>query len=330
MYDNDEFNEKIEEFKNYLIESTQSSATSEIAKLNDKNEKLRQENRMLSNKNNELQKRLKTSVQNDISSQILSKYISECNIYDIIEVLFHKTFDENTCEVPEFWSTYVNYYNDRKEIILLLRSVGVEMPDKLEDIVLPHEWNEELLDKFFDTMYSHYNCNGTTYKDNLRFWTYQMAAHPFDTKFFSCYDEIPWQFLLRNPLLNSKKYAKKIAKEMNKGDYGVYFSKICDYQELSQDVLQTIIDNLELVNNEKVANFLIEHISLVTNEKKLDKLYSTLVNKYGGVKYILQMPQKYQILYAKSLSSTEKMIEFLKLTKLSKEKKMELLGDVFE
>ena len=123
---------------------------------------------------------------------------------------------------------------------------------------------------------------------------------------------------------------KKIAKEMNKGDYGVYFSKICDYQELSQDVLQTIIDNLELVNNEKVANFLIEHISLVTNEKKLDKLYSTLVNKYGGVKYILQMPQKYQILYAKSLSSTEKMIEFLKLTKLSKEKKMELLGDVFE
>ena len=330
MYDNEEFNEKIEEFTNYLIESAQSSAGSKIAKLNDENEKLRQEIKILSNKNNELQKENKTFVANDVITQILLKNISKSNIYDVIETLFHKTFNENALEVPKFWSTYVNYYNDRKDVIPLLRFVGIEIPDELENIILPHEWNEELLDKFFDTMYTHYNCNASMYGNNLRFWTYRMAAHPFDTKYFSCYDEIPWQFVLRNPLLNSKKYATKIAKEMNKGDHGVYFSKICDYQELSQDVLQTIIDNLEVVNNEKVINFLIEHINLVTSEKVLYKLYSTLVNKYSSTKYILQMPQKYQILYAKSLSSPEKMIEFLKLTKLPKEKKMELLGDIFE
>lgn len=330
MYNNDEFNEKIEEFKNYLIESTQSSATSKIAELNDKNEKLIQENRILSNKNNELQKQLKTSVQNDMSSQILSKYISKCNIYDIIEVLFRKTFDENTCEVPDFWSTYVNYYNDRKEIILLLHSVGVEIPDELESIVLPHEWDEKLLDKFFDTMYAHYNCNGETYENNLRFWTYSMAAHPFDKKYFSCYDEIPWQFVLRNPLLNSQKYAIKIAEEINKDGNGVYFSKICHYQELSPDVLQTIVSNLKAPQCPIITDFLINNIELVTDKKILNNLYLTLVDKYGGTKYILQMPEKYQKKYVKSLDNPEKMINFLNMTKFSKEKKMELLGNIFE
>lgn len=330
MQNDTEFNEKFEELKNYLIESAQSDTSNEIKRLSSENRELRKEIKKLSEQNDDLQKKNKIVVANDKVTQIITNQISEGNVCRLIESLFPQTFHENTYDTPLFWAMYVNYYNDRKNVVSLLRFAGVKIPDELEDIVLPHEWNEELLDKFFNTMYAHYNCNGETYENNLRFWTYSMAAHPFDKKYFSCYDEIPWQFVLRNPLLNSQKYAVKIAEEMNKGDNGIYFSKICDYQELSQDVLQTIIDNLKAPKNKVITDFLINHIELVKDKKVLNKLYLVLVDKYGGTKYILQMPEEYQEKYVKSLDNPEKMINFLNMTKFSKEKKMKLLGNIFE
>lgn len=322
------FNEKFEELKNYLIESAQSDTSNEIKRLSSENRELKKEIKRLSEQNDELRKENKTINTNDKVTKIITSQISEGNVCRLIGSLFTQTFHENTYEVPLFWAFYVNYYNDRRDVISLLRFAGVKIPDELEDVVLPHEWNEELLDKFFDTMYAHYNCNGTTYQDNLRFWTYRMAAHPFDTN--SSYDEVPWQFVLRNPLLNSQKYAVKIAKEMNKGYHGIYFSKICDYQKLSQDVLQTIIDNLRVPKYKETTDFLIDHIELITDKRVLDNLYSKLVNKYDGAKDILRMPEEYQEKYVKSLNGSEKMIDFLNKTKFSKEKKMKLLGNIFE
>lgn len=333
MQDNIELNEKFEELKNYLIESAQLDVSNEVKRLNGENRELRKEVKKFSEQNGRLKKENKNAAINDKIVQIITNQISERNVLRLIESLFVKTFNESTYDTPLFWSCYVNYYNDRKNVISLLRFAGVQIPDELEDIILPHEWGEDLLDKFFDTMYAHYNCNGATYGENLRFWTYTMAAHPFDTNYFSCYDEIPWQFVLRNPLLNSQKYAVKIATAMNKDSHGRYFSKICDYQELSQDVLQTIIDNidnLKMLGNKSVEDFLIEHIDLITNKKVLGNLYSTLSRRYNGDKSILRMPEEYQEKYVKSLNSPEKTIDFLNKTKFSKEKKMELLGNIFE
>lgn len=330
MQNDTEFNEKFEELKNCLIESVQSDTSNEIKRLSSENRELKKEIKRLSEQNDELKKENKTINTNDNVMRIVANQVSEGNACRLIESLFVKTFDENTYDTPLFWSIYVNYYDNRKDVILLLRFAGVKIPVELEDIVLPHEWNEELLDKFFDTMYAHYNCNGETYENNLRFWRYDIAAHPFDTKYFTCYDEIPWQFVLRNPLLNSQKYAVKIAKEMNKGGHGIYFSKICDYQELSLDVLQTIISNLKVPQYPIIADFLINHIELVTDKKVLDNLYLKLVDTYDGIKDILRMPEEYQEKYVKSLSRPEKMIDFLNKTKFSKEKKMRLLGNIFE
>ena len=117
--------------------------------------------------------------------------------------------------------------------------------------------------------------------------------------------------------------------EINKDGNGVYFSKICHYQELSPDVLQTIVSNLKAPQRPIITDFLIDNIELVTDKKVLNNLYLTLVDKYGGAKYILRMPEEYQKKYVKSLDNPEKMIIFLNMTKFSKEKKMELLGNIF-
>ena len=102
-----------------------------------------------------------------------------------------------------------------------------------------------------------------------------------------------------------------------------FFSKICVYQELNHDVLQTIIDNLKVPNTRMTIDFLTEHVELVTDKKILNKLFLTFSSsKYGTIKNILRMPQEYQEKYVKSLDNPEKMINFLNSTNFSKEKRM--------
>lgn len=333
-YEPSEFDEKMEEFKNYLRESVKKDTLDQIDRLTKENKKLRDEVSVLKNENKELENRNKVSVTSDIITQLIVNNIGAHNVYRIIETLFPKTFDEKlTGGCPLFWHTYVNYYENRKDIVSLLRFAGVEIPDELDSVVLPHEWNDELLDKFFKTMGAHYVCNNCIYSENLQFWTWRMAAHPFDSNYFSCYDEIPWQFVLRNPLLNSKEYALRMADAINKGHHGEYFSRICRYQTLDDDVLQTIVDNISVKSgsmNTLVSEFLIENIDRITNKKTLDYLYSIVHKKYGGDSSILNMPKEYQIQYARHLVDINKRFSFLQKTNFSKEEKIAIMNDLFE
>lgn len=335
-YEPSEFDEKVEEFKNYLRESIKQETQDTIKKLNSENQNLRQINSKLQEENRQLEEQNSRLVTDNLISQIILPNINKNNIYKIIENLFPNTFSESSNHCPPFWTTYVNYYNNRKEVVLLLKYSGVDVPKELDSITLPHEWNESLLDKFFETMNRHVNCSGAIYRDNLQYWTYIMAADPFNYNRISSYDEIPWQFVLRNPLLNTEKYALKIANEMNRGFEGVKFAKICDYQELDMNILKIIIDNLVIdedvrkmcIEKEKVVDFLIEHIEMVKDEKRLERLYDIVSKKWRCEDTILKMPKKYQMQYAQSLKDPNKMIEFLNQTKFTKEEKAKIMNNL--
>lgn len=334
-YEPSEFDSKVEELKDYLRVSVKGETQSKIERLESENNRLREENKTLREKNKTVENENKTFATDDMITKLITKRISKENVYKLIEILFEKTFDEKPHrDCPDFWLTYVNYYNNRTEILSLLRYTGIEIPSELDEIVLPHEWNEELLDKFFDTMYNNGNCNGEIYKDNLRFWNYKMAANPFKENRYSSCSEIPWQFVLRNPLLNTEKYALKIIEEMNKkyNSNGLKFWRICQYQELDKNILQMIVDGIEAredIKKDVLVDFFEEHIDMVTQKDKLDFLYPIFEKKWRGEEAILKMPKEYQIRYAKSLERADKKIEFLNRTQLTKEEKTEIVSEVF-
>lgn len=335
-YKPSEFDEKVEEFKDYLRESVKQETQDTIKKLNAENQKLKQQNGNLKEEKRQLIAQNNKLTIDNLISQIILSNITKANIYKIIENLFPNTFSENSGHCQPFWATYVNYYNNRKEVVALLKYAGVDVPKELDSITLPHEWDDSLLDRFFETMHRHVNCNGEVYANNLQHWNYKMAADPFSDNLHLQYDEIPWQFVLRNPLLNSEKYALKIANEMNRGFNGVKFAKICDYQELNRHILKIIIDNLVIdedvrkmcIEKEKVVDFLIEHIEMVKDEKRLERLYDIVSNKWHCEDTILKMPKKYQIQYAQSLKDATKMIEFLNQTKFTKEEKAKIMNNL--
>ena len=330
LFNDSTFNEQMDLLKDSFADSVKDDVKKIISDLQKKNteltneiEKLKAENVQLKEENENL------SETNDFGSYLAS-FINKDNVYKIIECIFDKSFDEDSKKYEPYWATYVNYYNDRKDIIKLLKYVG-ECPDWLENVVLPHEWDEQALDKFFDCI----DDDGLNLVERdeyyLTHWDYERSKSIYRHHYTQ--EEMPWRFILSNPLLNSEKYAHKIAEVINTYYNGQYFSKITKYQTLSTDVLKIIVNEISLFNliPRAVIDFICENIKLIPDTSyKLDHLYKKVIEKRWedkpkANKIILDMPSKYQIKFFKEVNPT---LEFLKKMTIPKEEKKKLLEDL--
>ena len=225
-------------------------------------------------------------------------------VYTFLKCFYEPDFEESTYDCPLWLGAVTNFYSNRDVVIQLLHALEVKMPSNIETFRLPHEWTEEELDEVFKTMSKHIVCNACTYTDNLRFWA-PNALYPVH-KLCNCgmYTEIPWQFLLRNPLLLQEKYLSKIGKmafEENHVAGWRYLFNIDKYQELTEDQLRIIIKNINphaIIEKDKfksVNEFLLRHLRLVNSKSLLDSIYNEYKETYDfryGAK-VLQMPSDY-------------------------------------
>ena len=253
-------------------------------------------------------------------------------------MLFKPDFNESTYEVPTWLGAIVNYYSNREFVIQVLNLLHVPMPDNIAKFRLPMDWTEEELDCFFDTMHNHIVCNGCTFKDNLRFWK-PFALSSVEDNCNTNYSEIPWQFVLRNPILLKDKYLKKIGQMAFEEHYisgWRYFYHIDKYQDLTTKQLKTIITNIEpcganISKDNEVCKFLLRHIELIDDGILLDKLYKKYYDSYDFRRdhLILKMPYSYMKRWAKDYEGAYEFI-ISNRDKFTKEQRKELLDIILQ
>ena len=255
-------------------------------------------------------------------------------VYEFLDCFFERDFKENTYEVPLWLGCATQYYSNRTAIFAVLRALGFTLPEDIENFRLPQDWTEEELDEFFAHMGNHVNCNCCHFQDNLRYWKPNALDDPMKvcSRTFS---EVPWQFLLRNPLLKKEKYLAEIGRMfcVPKGKYHAYqwyhFAKIIEYQDLTPEEIKIIIDNIDYTyfnktKDEGLNKFLLKNIELIDNEVFLDVLYRCFYDSYTfkSQNILLKMPYGYIKQYLKDT----KDIEWLKRhrDKFTQEQRVEL------
>jgi hypothetical protein len=238
-------------------------------------------------------------------------------IYSFLDCFFEKDFKENTREVPLWLGCATQYYSNRTEVFAVLRALDIALPEGIENFRLPQDWTEEELDEFFAHMENHVNCNNCVFEDNLRFWKPNALDDPIKV----CsqhFTEIPWQFLLRNPLLKKEKYLAEIGRMfyVPKGKYHAYqwyrFANITKYQELTMEEIKIILSNIDYDYFNKAKDgdlnkFLLKNIEFIDNEVFLDSLYESFYDSYT-FRYenvILKMPYKYAKYYMRDTKNLE-------------------------
>ena len=303
-----EVDELFKEFQEKCMDILCNNVKSEVdeimvrnAQLTEENEKLRKQSKSFENIAIERTKSLNDSGTVLKMLKYLKDSLDDEKVYSLFELMFEKDFEENLYEVPLWLGILTQYYSHKDEAIEFLRLLDVKLPDKIENFRLPIDWTEQELDIFFDTMHNHVNCNGCVYASNLKFWGKYSLMSVEDQCKKTFYDEIPWQYVLRNPLLKKEKYLERIGKHMISIPSSNWskFSKIDEYLELEPKELKVIFNNLNYQlwanKNKDITNFILRHIDLIDNKNFLNKVYDFCHNSYDFTcKYkILDMPFTY-------------------------------------
>ena len=342
MKDYEEFYDvdKLNSLENMMMKVIKTELKEKIKNLEEENTDLQNktndlllENISLKNNLNELNE---NNQRNNNISKILLNKINKDNILEIIPLFFTKTFDIGGYHCPIWWKLYVNYYNDREDIISLLKYANIDFPIDLNKIILPHEWNEEALDEFFNNIDKTYVCNKDICENDLDCWTYEIANSSYS--FSNNYEKLPWQLLFKNPLLNSEKYAFKIIEIINANNqgYGIYFNQIYKYQKLDKNISKILANNIKVIHSYFSYNYynpysgiLLRNIKYINSDNKsiLDLVYEHLIkisNSCSIDDYIIQMPKEYHLKYIKTLDF-EKAHWFIDHINISQEDKKDML-----
>ena len=296
-----------EEYKERMYDLVKSDIKTHYDSIEKENTYLKETNQKLKKEFDELKKKSENQfnidTKADFIKDIFSKITKE-NVIKLISLIYKPDFNESYLNEndedrfshePAWFTMIVNYYSNKNKIIAILRACDIKVPKYAETFRLPCDWTKEELNVFFDTIYNHYNCNGCTYTDNLRFWYENAAGVEFDP-IKSCqrggYSELPWQFVLRNKILNSPEYCIKMANQINEGGNGQYFIKVVDYQTLDEQNLKTFVNALDVPKNtnNSVFNFIIDHLDLVDDTKKIGQLFNNLNLESWGILSIIFAP----------------------------------------
>ena len=340
------FNEFQQKFKDIMLEDVNSV----IGSIKHENEYLKKENKELKEALSIAERNLRESknilkdysfigiILNGIKDNIKTAEDKENKIYEFLDLIFKKDYKETPCFTMPLWiGAITQYYSNKDYVIEILKLFNIKLPENIENFRLPIDWNEEELDIFFDTIYNHVNCNGCTFDRNLEFW----AKNSLDDVKIQCnrqYSEIPWQYVLRNPLLKKKKYLEKIGKNAygNSGNWKNFY-EINHYLDLSEEEIKIILTNIDytkLKHNDKVADFVLDNLKYVEDENFLKKIYSLYYNSYDFKykKKILEMPYKYISQWLCHENNKQGAIGFIEENKyyFTEEQRKELLTKVLD
>ena len=327
--------ELFEEYKQKCLEQIYNSVNSEIKFIKDNNAFLKEENKKLQQENEEL----KSKTENDFLAPLISNSpkfkMDESNFLKFLDCLFKKDYEEKDTRCEPIWLlSLTQYYSHKKEVIQLLRLTEMKIPKNLENFKLPVDWNEEEMDMFFASMDKHYNCNGCTYQRNLSFWGEKSLLPVKEQCYSNGYSEIPWQYVLRNPILKKEKYLKQIGQKLSQKNW-CNFEKIQNYLELSEKEINIILKNIQLSKhtnkNDATISFVYNNLALVQDKNTLDQIYNVFKNSYYFNAKLLEMPYEYLKEYCKEEETSDALRYINKIKdNVTNEQKKELINLAFE
>lgn len=304
----DEFQQKCKEILLNDVNSTIGSIKHESEYLKKENERLmtvlsQAEKNLRESKKNTEKFALMETLTNGIKSTVENSENKNQKVYDFLDLVFQKDYKEDVYDTPIWIGAMTQFYSNKEAVIEVLKLFDVKLPDNIENFRLPIDWNEEELDMFFDTVNNHVNCNGCTYEGNLKFWGNRSLIDVKTQCYKSGYSEIPWQYVLRNPLLKKEKYLKKIGQNAFTPWRWNNFYRIDKYLNLSDEEIKIILNNIDytkMKNKGDVEEFILRHLNLIEDDAFLKKIYSLFCNSYDFRyrKKILDMPYKYMLQWA--------------------------------
>lgn len=180
----------------------------------------------------------------------LTNLVEEKNILDLFKCLNLKTSDINVNERDfnerNFWFLLlVKYYDDKNTLFEMLDLFKINYPIWAKNLRLPHDYNEKELEFVLERISSISCTNGNYFSNNIHYYYEMVSSAKGEIKFETFRSCIPWQLLLRNPLLSTEKFFNKMISiiESNKSNSNFLFS-VTEFQKFSKEQIIALAEKL--------------------------------------------------------------------------------------
>jgi hypothetical protein len=252
---------------------------------------LRRKNQELEDETTKLKAQVKDLKKGDLFSKY-AKNVTEENLGTFLTFIFKKEDNPyDNCGVTTASSWFFNlikYWGQRQLLFKIYDLVGIKYPKWALTCEIPYEWDQNKIDLWFNTLKNHYVCNGAIYECNLGFWQREYQGKTVEQNLNKQYSDVPWNLVLKNPLLlednNFDKILKAI-KSKNQSSHAQYFTMLPRYQTLTKPQLESFIKVVaKQSNNNKAMSVCISQ--LPEDSKVWDWLYDNNYLSYGGNKPI--------------------------------------------
>ncbi len=210
----------------------------------------------------------------------IMSYFSEENIEQFIKLTptYNVSMsDAGMNSIPMWFYLILKYWKNKKDIYNIFKFFNFKIPDWATEIKMPQEWNKEECIYFTKTINKHYVCNGQTYDRNLGFWYQDQGKNLINAKLMmdgKSYSEIPWQFVLANPLWTKDDdvFSAMVDCISSSKEHSCFFIEIEKYNNaMSDEQLKTFIKALIANFNKNKYNSYINFINKNIHRIKLTK-----------------------------------------------------------
>lgn len=235
----------------------------------------------LKNQLSEMKKELadaKSDANDDITlakmGKLLKDRINKDNIKRFIELLYDKD-DSEYCENTDI-ELMCNYYSHKDDILAIIDFFNLPRVNNIENFRLPNDYTEEEVSIIIKNIGQTSNCNGTYYRDNLKFATSSLLK---PIKSVSTFDNFMWQYFLRNPLVLN--HLEEIANNLYYSKYHI-FAVLDKYQELTDEQKKTLLQGLtpemfkRKSDNKEWQEFALRNINLIEDNQIFIQLAANL------------------------------------------------------
>lgn len=273
--------------------------------------------------------------------EVFRSMINENNVGVLVGVLNLKTIDidfsgMNSECIPNWFSLICRYYPDKERVFAIMDLFNIKYPSWAKLFKLPSDYNEEELDLVFERLGKMYVCNGCIFSGNMGFFYREIAPYKGDLKTLltrSSYSEIPWNLLLKNPLLATDKYINKIIQALkNKSSHSQYFFAIQDYQELTPEQVLPLFEYFPTTDNlwDVHKKFIDKNKNIIKVIPEISELFKHKINdnQYSSF-YFANYPVDMQKDFIKSLTKKySSKIDLINKMSLTKKEKINFLNEI--
>lgn len=274
--------------------------------------------------------------------ETLKQTINAENIKSIVALLNFKKEEiiingSRINELPVWFELTLTYYPDKEKLWNLFDFFGIKYASWLRQFCLPQDYNEDELLAFMKVVDKHGITNGCNFSQNIGYYyeslqsSKGLAKYLINGSTFSNY--IPWQLLLKNPLLTKEDIFKEIIKIITtKKLNSEYFFRIQDYQSLTELQVKTLFESIGPDSRQSD-----EHVAFIRNNQFIIKRNPEISFNYKdkmtaesrSTFYFKNYPTDMQKAFIRECSGAlSNKIELIKCMEICKEEKVALIYDI--